>query len=85
MLPDDLEKYKEKPTLKSSVANVGLPRTASWKHLLFGSFENLYIVSKGLSPTPDNSQPNSPESSQHISPQGTFPAHHPHPLQKRDS
>lgn len=78
-MPEDLQKYAEKPTLKSSLANVGLPSTAYWKRLFFNSFPELYIVSK--SPSPVSSANNSPESSQHVSPVGTFPADTPHPLQ----
>jgi hypothetical protein len=81
MMPEDLEKYKEKPTLKSSLANVGLPSTAYWKRLLFNSFPDLYIVSKSVTPSPGNSANNSPENSQHVSPSTTFPVDTPHPLQ----
>lgn len=81
LLPDDLEKYKEKPTLKSSLANVGLPSTAYWKRLLFNSFPELYIVSKSVTPSPNASPNTSPESSQHVSPATTFPVDTPHPLQ----
>jgi hypothetical protein len=81
LLPEDLEKYKEKPTLKSSLANVGLPSTAYWKRLLFNSFPELYIVSKSVTPSPNASPNTSPESSQHVSPATTFPVDTPHPLQ----
>lgn len=79
LMPDDLQKYAEKPTLKSSLANVGLPSTAYWKRLLFNSFPELYIVSRSHSPV--SSANNSPESSQHVTPTGTFPVDTPHPLQ----
>lgn len=79
MMPEDRHKYSEKPTLKSSLANVGLPSAAYWKRLMFNSYPDLYIVSRSVSP---NSSPNSsPESSQHVSPSTTFPVHVPHPLQ----
>jgi len=81
LLPDDLKKYAEKPTLKSSLANVGLPSTAYWKRLLFNSFPELYIVSKSITPSPLSSTNPSPESSQHVSPSTTFPTDTPHPLQ----
>jgi len=81
LLPDDVEKYKSKPTLKSSLANVGLPSSAYWKRLLFNSYQDLYIVSRSLTPTPESSQNNSPESSQHVSPATTFPVDTAHPLQ----
>lgn len=81
LLPADLEKYKQKPTLKASVANVGLPSAAYWKRLLFNSFRELYIVSKSPTPSPESSPNNSPESSQHVSPSTTFPRETPHPLQ----
>ncbi|KAF2012217.1 hypothetical protein BU24DRAFT_352838 [Aaosphaeria arxii CBS 175.79] len=79
MMPEDQKKYAEKPTLKSSLANVGLPSTAYWKRLLFNSFPELYIVSKSISPS--NSPNNSPENSQHVSPSTTFPVDNAHPLQ----
>jgi hypothetical protein len=75
LMPEDLAKYAEKPTLKSSLANVGLPSTAYWKRLLFNSFPELYIVSRSISAN------NSPESSQHVSPSSTFPRDPAHPLQ----
>ncbi|KAF2195449.1 hypothetical protein K469DRAFT_616084 [Zopfia rhizophila CBS 207.26] len=81
LLPDDLKKYSEKPTLKSSLANVGLPSGAYWKRLLFNSFPELYIVSRSITPSPESSLNNSPESSQHVSPSTTFPVDNPHPLQ----
>ena len=73
LLPEDLKKYAEKPTLKSSLANVGLPSLAYWKRLLFNQYPELYIVSRSISPSPDSSLNNSPESSQHVSPATTFP------------
>ncbi|KAF2007690.1 hypothetical protein P154DRAFT_541075 [Amniculicola lignicola CBS 123094] len=79
--PEDLVKYAKKPTLKSSVANVGLPSIAYWKRLLFNSYPELYIVSRSITPSPDSSVNNSPESSQHVSPSTTFPVDTPHPLQ----
>jgi len=82
LLPDDLDKYgSEKPTLKSSLANVGLPSSAYWKRLLFNSFPELYIVSRSITPSPTSSKNTSPESSQHVSPSATFPVDTPHPLQ----
>ncbi|KAF2115537.1 hypothetical protein BDV96DRAFT_492895 [Lophiotrema nucula] len=81
MLPEDLKKYAEKPTLKSSLANVGLPSSAYWKRLLFNSYPDLYIVSRSVTPSPISSVNNSPESSQHVSPSTTFPVDVPHPLQ----
>ncbi|OAL44803.1 hypothetical protein IQ07DRAFT_592082 [Pyrenochaeta sp. DS3sAY3a] len=45
MMPDEREKYRNKPTLKSSVANVGLPTMAYWKRVMLGSYQDLYIVS----------------------------------------
>jgi len=83
MLPEEREKYADKPTLKVSVANVGLPRLAKWKHMILGSYEDLYIVSRSPNQTPESSKNNSPESSQHVSPATTFPSDNPHPL--RDS
>ena len=73
LAPSEREKYAEKPTLKASVANVGLPSLAKWKHMLLGSYEELYIVSRLHTPSPEASKNNSPESSQHVSPAGTFP------------
>ncbi|USP77551.1 hypothetical protein yc1106_04825 [Curvularia clavata] len=73
LAPSEREKYAEKPTLKASVANVGLPSLAKWKHMLMGSYEDLYIVSRLHTPSPEASKNNSPESSQHVSPAATFP------------
>lgn len=81
LMPEDLKKYAEKPTLKSSLANVGLPSLAYWKRLLFNSYPELYIVSRSPTPSPASSAENSPESSQHVSPSTTFPVDTPHPLQ----
>lgn len=81
LLPEDLEKYAQKPTLKSSLANVGLPSSAYWRRLLFNSFPELYIVSRSIQPSPESSKDNSPESSQHVSPATTFPMDTAHPLQ----
>jgi len=79
MLPEERERYSDKPTLKVSVANVGLPSIAKWKHMFMGSYDNLYIVSRSPSQSPMSSQDNSPESSQHVSPASTFPSGD-HPL-----
>lgn len=81
LMPEDLERYGDKPTLKSSLANVGLPSSAYWKRLLFNSFPELYIVSRSLTPSPASTANNSPESSQHVSPSTTIPVDTPHPLQ----
>ncbi|PSN64465.1 hypothetical protein BS50DRAFT_575910 [Corynespora cassiicola Philippines] len=81
LMPEDLQRYADKPTLKASLANVGLPSSAYWKRLLFNSFPELYIVSRSPTPTPESSTHNSPESSQHVSPAGTFPRDNAHPLQ----
>jgi hypothetical protein len=85
MLPEEREKYSDKPTLKVSVANVGLPRIAKWKHMILGSYEDLYIVSRSPTQTPDSSKNNSPESSQHVSPATTFPTDTDHPLRNPDA
>lgn len=73
LMPEDVKRYAEKPTLKSSLANVGLPSFAYWKRLLFNQYPELYIVSRSISPSPASSLNNSPESSQHVSPAHTFP------------
>ncbi|KAF1835626.1 hypothetical protein BDW02DRAFT_567800 [Decorospora gaudefroyi] len=75
LAPSEREKYAPtKPTLKASVANVGLPTLAKWKHLLLGSYDDLYIVSRAHTPSPESSVHASPESSRHVSPSTTFPA-----------
>jgi hypothetical protein len=74
LLHEERDRYAEKPTLKSSVANVGLPAMAKWKHMLMGSYEDLYIVWKSHALTPPSSKNNSPENSQFVSPASTFPA-----------
>jgi len=85
MLPEEREKYSTKPTLKVSVANVGLPKLAKWKHMILGSYEDLYIVSRSPTQTPESSKNNSPESSQHVSPATTFPSDTAHPLRNPDA
>lgn len=81
LMPDDVEKFAMKPTLKASLANVGLPSSAYWKRLLFNSYPELYIVSRSVTPSPESSKNNSPESSQHVSPSTTLPVDTAHPLQ----
>ncbi|KAF2687881.1 hypothetical protein K458DRAFT_485059 [Lentithecium fluviatile CBS 122367] len=81
LMPEDLAKYGDKPTLKSSLANVGLPSSAYWKRLLFNSYTDLYIVSRSITPSPQSSTNNSPENSQHVSPSSTFPKETVHALQ----
>jgi len=73
---EDRKKYSKYPTLKSSLANVGLPSGAYWKRLIFNSFPELYIVSRSITSSPESSTNNSPESSQHVSPTSTFPSDH---------
>lgn len=87
MLPEERDKYAEKPTLKASIANVGLPKLAKWKHMILGSYDDLYIVSRSHSPTPSptSSKNPSPESSQHVSPATTFPTDANHPLRNPDA
>jgi len=85
MLPEERDKYAEKPTLKASVANVGLPTLAKWKHMILGTYDDLYIVSRSHSPTPDSSKNSSPESSQHVSPAATFPTETSYPLRNPDA
>jgi hypothetical protein len=65
------EEFSRYPSAKNSLASVGLPIAAKWKHLLFNSFPNLYIISPVSSP--ENSPNTSPENSQHVSPTNTFP------------
>ncbi|KAF2272116.1 uncharacterized protein EI97DRAFT_234139 [Westerdykella ornata] len=74
--PDDVEKHKDKIIPDWSVANVGLPSGPYWKRLLFDSYPELYIVSKSATATPEGSQNNSPENSQHVTPSTTFPLEH---------
>jgi hypothetical protein len=85
MMPEEREKYADKPTLKVSVANVGLPRLVKWKHMILGNYEDLYIVSKSPAQTPESSKNSSPESSQHVSPATTFPSDTAHPLRNPDA
>ena len=85
MMPEERKMYAEKPTLKASVANVGLPTLAKWKHMILGSYDDLYIVSRSVTPTPESSKNNSPESSQHVSPSTTFPSDSNNPLRNRDA
>ncbi|KAK7178367.1 hypothetical protein PSPO01_15589 [Paraphaeosphaeria sporulosa] len=83
LLPEDLERNRDKSTLKSSLANVGLPSTAYWKRLLFNSFLEIYIVHRSPTTSPASSKNNSPENSQHVSPATTFPVDTPHPRTRR--
>jgi len=69
----DRKRFSDRPTVKSCLANVGLPSSAYWKNLLFNSFPELYIISKSPSTTPNSSAENSPEASQHVTPTATFP------------
>lgn len=85
LLPDERERLATRLPPKVSVANVGLPTMAKWKHLILGSFAELYIVHRGHSPTPDSSANNSPESSQQISPASTFPTNDAHPPRNPDA
>lgn len=82
LLPEERAQYADKITLKASVANVGLPTIAKWKHMILGTYDDLYIVSRSHTPTPSptSSKNSSPESSQHVSPAHTFPTDTPHPL-----
>lgn len=73
-LPEEREMWADKISAKSSVANVGLPTMAKWKHMVMGSYDDLYIVFQTHTPTPESSKNNSPESSQHVSPASTFPS-----------
>lgn len=85
LLHEERDRYAEKPTLKSSVANVGLPTMAKWKHMLMGSYEDLYIVWKSHTLTPPCSKDNSPENSQFVTPASTFPRDEAHPPQNPDA
>lgn len=77
-MPEELSKYADKISPKTSVANVGLPSMAKWKHMVLGSYEDLYVVSQAHTPSPASSKNNSPNSSpdqsQHVSPASTFPS-----------
>lgn len=65
------ELYSKYPSSKNSLASVGLPTGVYMKRLVFGSYPDLYIVSPVSSP--ESSLNNSPEQSQQVSPQSTFP------------
>ena len=58
-LPEERDLYADKISPK-------------WKHMVMGSYDDLYIVFQTHTPTPESSKNNSPESSQHVSPQSTF-------------
>lgn len=81
LLPEELEEHRNRPTVHTSVANVALTRMQQYKNWLFNSFPELYIVSRSPKSSAANSQKTSPESSQHVSPAGTFEVDTPHPLQ----
>jgi hypothetical protein len=59
--------YERWPNMRASLAAVSLPPPVRWKRMLLGRFRELYIVS------PDASPQSSPEASQSVSPQDTFP------------
>jgi hypothetical protein len=71
---EELGMYADKISAKSSVANVGLPTMAKWKHMVMGSYDDLYIVFQTHTPSPTYSKNSSPENSQHVSPASTFPS-----------
>ncbi|KAJ4383155.1 hypothetical protein N0V86_001197 [Didymella sp. IMI 355093] len=71
---EELGMYADKISAKSSVANVGLPTMAKWKHMVMGSYDDLYIVFQTHTPSPASSKNSSPENSQHVSPASTFPS-----------
>lgn len=77
-MPEELSMYADKISPKTSVANVGLPTMAKWKHMVMGSYDDLYIVFQAHTPSPscskNNTPENSPENSQHVSPASTFPS-----------
>jgi hypothetical protein len=81
-MPEEFSMYADKISPKTSVANVGLPTMAKLKHMIMGSYDDLYIVFQAHTPSPGsskNSSPesspeNSPENSQHVSPASTFPS-----------
>ncbi|KAF2135023.1 hypothetical protein P153DRAFT_380823 [Dothidotthia symphoricarpi CBS 119687] len=85
LLPEERDKFAEKLAPKISVANVGLPTAAKWRRMILGSFEDLYIVHRGHSLTPESSKNNSPESSQQVSPASTFPSDNAHPFRNPDA
>ncbi|EKG09901.1 hypothetical protein MPH_13014 [Macrophomina phaseolina MS6] len=79
---DEKSEFSEYPNSKSGLASVCLPRSVWFKRMLFGQFEDLYIVSPETSPS--NSLNGSPESSQcspsatwnqSAAPDGTAPQH----------
>jgi hypothetical protein len=73
-LPEERERFADQIAINSCVANVGLPTMAKWKHMLMGSYDDLFIVFESHTPTPETSKDSSPESSQHVSPAATFPS-----------
>ncbi len=84
MMPEERKMYAEKPTLKACVANVGLPSLAKWKHMILGTYEDLYIVSRSVTPSPESSKANSPESSQHVSPSSAFASDSRNPMRNSE-
>ncbi|KAF3045012.1 hypothetical protein E8E12_003489 [Didymella heteroderae] len=73
-MPEERAMWSDKISPKSSVANVGLPTMAKWKHMVMGSYDDLYIVFQTHTPSPGSSKNSSPENSQHVSPASTFPS-----------
>ena len=81
ILPEELEQHRNQPTVNTSVANVALTRAQHYKRLIFGTFPELFIVSRSPTNSAASSRKTSPESSQHVTPTGTFDVATPHPLQ----
>ncbi|KAF2720028.1 hypothetical protein K431DRAFT_286182 [Polychaeton citri CBS 116435] len=49
-LADEKEAYRQTPNYNSSLASVKMPMLAYWSRILFGSYDDLYIVSPESSP-----------------------------------
>ena len=64
--------YCRYPNAKSNIASVGLPRGVYWRRMLFGHFQDLYILSPESSPA--SSRNTSPEDTAESSPDGPTPS-----------
>ena len=50
-LPDERDVYAQYPNFTSSLASVKIPRIPYWSRMVFGNYDQLYIVSTEGSPT----------------------------------
>lgn len=65
-LPTEQDAYRKYPNYDSSLASIRLPSNVYWGRILFGQYDNLFIISPETSPgnsEAGSGRSNSPESS----------------------